>query len=452
MWPGAVTYTLLVLTAALLARGRASGRQGMVAALLTAGIMLSPEHGQGVFLLLMAPDHIGTCVPVLLVWLILDRVPPRWYVPVLVSLLLAWVLVADPLVLVIAVLPLVAVCAVRAYQAAVRRHLPLRSQWYELSLIAAGLAAAALARLALAAIRASGGFVAAPVATRPAALTQLPHHLLVLARALPVLFGAGPSGQRPGLGTMLLAAHIAGLGLAVWGTCVAARRFSRDRDLIAQLLVTAILLNLATFVLWSGVSGITSAREIVALLPFSAVLAGRMLAPRLGTRLLRALSVVLAVYLFGLVQLALLPAHPPQYQPLATWLVRHHLRYGLGSSWLDGAVTLGSSGRVHLLPVSGQDGTLTPGHWEAKAAWFSPRLHNANFVALAGDPPQPSVADTRATFGAPARVCHFGSYTVLVWDKNLLASPVLIGGTMGDVPAGLGIPAARRPDPVRSDP
>ncbi len=42
---GAMTYTLLVLTAAVLARGRARGAGGATRALIAAGIMLAPQLG-----------------------------------------------------------------------------------------------------------------------------------------------------------------------------------------------------------------------------------------------------------------------------------------------------------------------------------------------------------------------------------------------------------------------
>ena len=43
----------------------------------------------------------------MVVWLILDRTRPRWYVPVIAGALLGWAEVADMLVLYIGVLPLV---------------------------------------------------------------------------------------------------------------------------------------------------------------------------------------------------------------------------------------------------------------------------------------------------------------------------------------------------------
>jgi hypothetical protein len=109
----AMTYTLVVVFAALLARGRVPGRQAWPRMLLTAGIMFAPQLGVAVFVLLLSVGHIGTAVPLMATWLIFDWFEPRWPVPVVVGLLLTWVLIADPLVLVVGIVPLAAVCAVR---------------------------------------------------------------------------------------------------------------------------------------------------------------------------------------------------------------------------------------------------------------------------------------------------------------------------------------------------
>src|SRR5581483_7571274 len=69
----AMTYTLVVLLAALLARGGTSGRPAIVRMLIAAGIMVAPQLGVGVYALDMAVGHIGTSVPLLLTWLLLDR-------------------------------------------------------------------------------------------------------------------------------------------------------------------------------------------------------------------------------------------------------------------------------------------------------------------------------------------------------------------------------------------
>ena len=109
----AMTYTLTFLLAVLLARSGSTGRAAMIRTLIAAGIMLAPQIGLGVFALDLSVGHIGTAVPLLLTWLLLDKAPARWYVPVLTAVLLAWVLVADPIVYIVGIGPLGLVCAVR---------------------------------------------------------------------------------------------------------------------------------------------------------------------------------------------------------------------------------------------------------------------------------------------------------------------------------------------------
>ena len=50
----------------------------MIGACIAAGIMLDPQGADGVDILLSSPDHIGTSVPIMLAWLILDRTRPSW--------------------------------------------------------------------------------------------------------------------------------------------------------------------------------------------------------------------------------------------------------------------------------------------------------------------------------------------------------------------------------------
>src|SRR6516165_11230965 len=97
----AMTYTLVMILSVLLARGRVSRREGRARMLLTAGLMFAPQLGVSVFVLLLSLGHIGTAVPLLIIWLVIDRCPPRPWVPVLVGLLLTWVLIADPLALLV---------------------------------------------------------------------------------------------------------------------------------------------------------------------------------------------------------------------------------------------------------------------------------------------------------------------------------------------------------------
>src|SRR5216684_5823514 len=68
----AMTYTLAFLLAVVLARSGSTGRQAMIRTLIAAGIMLAPQFGLGVFALDLSVGHIGTSVPLLLTWLLLD--------------------------------------------------------------------------------------------------------------------------------------------------------------------------------------------------------------------------------------------------------------------------------------------------------------------------------------------------------------------------------------------
>ena len=435
---GAATFTLLLLLAALLAKGRATGGRAVTAALITAAIMGSPQAGGGVFLLLLAPDHLGTCVPVLLAWLVLDRWPARWYVPVTVGTLLAWALVADQVVLLTGVLPLVAVCGIRAGRAVIRCRQPWRSRRREAALIGAGLAAVLAAELVQRALRAAGGFSVHPVRLTLTSLTALPGHLLVVAQGILLLFGADVAGQRPWPAAALILLHLAGVALAAWATCRAVRRFNRI-GLVPQILVAAVLINLAALLPWGSLTGtpVSAAREIIAVLPFGAVLAGRLLArPLLARPLLAeplpvqpllargspvrvALAVVLAGYLASLAIVATGPVRPPQYQLLTNWLVAHRFRYGLGWAPLSGVVT--ASGQVTLAPVVPAGRALAPGRWESDAAWFDATRHSATFLVQYGRPPQPAAGAVLAAFGPPRRVYRFAGYVVMSWDENLLA-------------------------------
>ena len=56
---GALTYTLLVVLAAVVAKGRASGGEGLLRAGLAAGIMVAPPQGS-VYELMLEPDHLGS--------------------------------------------------------------------------------------------------------------------------------------------------------------------------------------------------------------------------------------------------------------------------------------------------------------------------------------------------------------------------------------------------------
>jgi hypothetical protein len=426
----AMTYTLATLLAALLAKGSATGRQALVRVLIAVGIMLAPQLASGVNILLSSPDHIGTSVPVMAIWLILDHARPRWYVPVIAGAFLGWAVVADMLVLYIGVLPLAAVCAIRVGQAVAIERKPLASQRYDIALGAAALAGAAAAVLALHLIRAHGGFYMPVPTAHFAGGTALVRNLGVTAQGLLLLGGADFLGLRLTASTVFIMLHVAGVLLAAWGTGLAAWRFLRDRDLVAQLLIAGVAINVAVYVLSTKADVITQTREIAAVLPFSAALAGRLLAGRLLAGRLKAaglvplLLVVLLGYLAGLARELSQPAADAQNQRLTSWLAARHLRSGLSGYWESNVVTLTSGDRVQIRAVAPSGARLTPRTPESKAQWYDPGQNTANFIVLfpglAGYPGFTQERAVLATFGRPGRIYHVGSYTVLVWTRNLL--------------------------------
>jgi hypothetical protein len=317
---------------------------------------------------------------------------------------------------------------------------PLASQWYYVALGVGALAGAAAATLALHLIRADGGFYS-PHATAQIATASaiLPGHLRVAAEGLLILGGADFLGLQLHASAVFILLHVVGVALLVWGICVAARRFLAGRDLVAQLLVAGVAINLVTYVISTQAVNSTSTREIAAVLPLSAALAGRLLAGRLtASRLVPLLAIVAVGYLAGMVYEASQPAAPAQNQRLEAWLAARHLHTGLSGYWESGVVTLASGNRVQIRQVVVTPrGRLIPSNVESDWAWYDPAHNSANFVVLTrGVPGYPGLTSKRAvlaTFGPPAQTFHFGMYTVLIWHKNLLSELP---------PPRLGLPAA----------
>src|SRR6266487_5603418 len=375
----AMTYTLVVILSVLLARGRVPRREARLRMLLTAALMLAPQLGVGVFVLLLSLGHIGTAVPLLLTWLVIDRCPPRRWVPVLVGLLLTWVLIADSLVLLVGVVPLVAVCALRVSRDLARRQdtsvqAVLRARWYELSLAVAAIAAQGLASLA-------GRLLQAyihPLAYQFAPVHTWPGHAWVTGKGLLALFGAKPEGPPAAMAFALL--HLAGVALVAWAVLRVARRFLSWPDMISQILLVAMVLNVVAYVP-STLANATdlNAREFAVVLPFGAVLAGRTLAASLrdsrvgqGRRrwVIPALLVGAVGYAASLGWAAAQPSAPAMDARLVTFLSAHHLTSGIGGYWESSVVTVGSDGAVTIRAVASL--ALAPYPWEAKSSWYDP--------------------------------------------------------------------------------
>jgi hypothetical protein len=428
----ALTYTLALVLAALLAQGgcgdgkqgRATAADGVARAAITAGIMLAPQLGAGIFILLLSVGHIGTAVPILAVWLLLDRARARWYVPVIAGVMLAWAMVADSLVLVVAIAPLIIVATARAVRV-VAGGAALRDAWYEMSLAAAAAAAIGAAWLGQQAIRAAGGYTLHPVPFSLAPAAQLGRHAVNVGDSLLTLFGANFGHLHSAAAIAFAVVHLAGLVLVAWALCRVLRRPSAA-GLVDQVLVVAILVNVAVYLFSSFSNGVLNGREIALVLPFGAALAGRSLGPRVrGTRLVPVLLALLAACSAALGYQLAQPVSPPANARLAVWLEQHHLSHGLSGYWQGSVVTADSGGAVTIRALTTSAGRLVPYQWEAKRSWYDPGTQDVNFVVLQDQPGffnywEP-VSQVTATFGQPAQTYHTGPYTVLVWPgRNLL--------------------------------
>jgi hypothetical protein len=423
----AVTYTLVVAVAMLLAKGKTRGWAGVARMALALGIMLAPQPGVGIFVVIFSVGHIGTALPVMLTWMVIDRFGRRWYVALVVAVLLGWALTADPLVLVVAILPLLAVCLVRVVSALVAGAVRdggirgLRAaaldRWFEIWLAAAGGIGYAIAWGAGQFISSHGGYRQQPV---PFEFNwpQLFMQSRIVVHGLLEMFGAyfvpwvdtfiqWPIAQAApsGLDEFIAATHLVGVIFAVWGAFAIARRFfRRDADIVSQLLLAGIVANIAAYVP-STLAHHTAlnVREIAPVLPFAAVLAGRMIGDRLvrgpvwtinlsgagdegSSRTLRLrvvaipLVLLLGVYSFGLFRQADSPAAPEPLTQVAAFLESHHLSYGLGGYWEASVITVETGGAVTIRAVT--PACLQPYQWESKSDWYDPSQHDANFILL----------------------------------------------------------------------
>ena len=414
----ALTYTLLVLLAAFVARGRATGRAGLVRAAIAVGIMLAPSLAAAQNLLFVV-DHTGSAVPVLAVLVLLERAGRRWWVPVVTGLALAWAVVGDPLVLVIGAGPVLVVSLARATNRLVRLREPLRDAWYELSLAAAAVAAAGTAATAVHLIRASGGYVLARGVHQFVPTVLIPANLAQTGRGLLSLFSGNFFGQRFGPVLAVTAIHLIGAVLVAVALWLAVRRLFWSADLVPAILAVAIIANVLAYLVIFRASVWTSG-EVAPVFSLGAALAGRVLAgPLLYNRLEPLLTLWLAGCAFALGPPVLLAKPAPSIAPLAAWLQAHHLHDGIAGYSFANRTTIDTGGRVRMRAVMDlQCSGLTPLAWEADTALLNSRSYNANFLLTTSG----SITEGEAIsdFGRPARVYHVQEYTILVWPKNLL--------------------------------
>jgi hypothetical protein len=250
--------------------------------------MIAPSIAGGTEVFLEDPDHAGTAVPILLLLLLLDRAPERWYVPAGVCALLAWVQVADRLSLIAATAPVAVVAIVRLIALAVRRR-PRREFRYDSLLLLAAGASVVLAAVVEKVLRLLGGYTENSLTFGLLSpVSQIPANVRMTGRTLLLLFGANSPGKNSGsrqLFEISARIHLIGLALAVAGLAIALILFFAARmDRVTQIVAAATVATLAAGVFGTVLPDLAHAHEVAILLPLGAVLAGRMLPPLASAR------------------------------------------------------------------------------------------------------------------------------------------------------------------------
>lgn len=417
---GAAIYTLLVLAACFLARGRARGLPALGRMAITLVLLVAPAPGTAVQLLLLGPFHAGTTLVLLLTLLVLDAAGERRLGAAAAGLLLALAQLSDALALYVGVVPILIVCGVRLANARTRRD-------SDVAVLAAAVLSIPMSVLLLVLIGQLGGFTTLPLHATFARIEDLPKNAALTVEGAMLLFGANFFGQPlASVDTLSILVHVVGLAFVVLAVrwTVRAWRSGEEPDRVTQVLVVGMGVDLAAHLFSNQAIDLMTSRYLIPFMAFGAALAGRVGAERLVTSRQRiaAAAVGLAYVLFLGLSLRTPPAPAPEAQ-LASFLERHHLSYGMAAYWQASTVTVQSGGRVRVRAVRNGNPSPSAYIWEAEAFWYDPRLagNDARFVVRdTGDSRSVDRATVEAAFGAPTDVYQVGPYEVLVWDRNLL--------------------------------
>jgi hypothetical protein len=154
---------------------------------------------------------------------------------------------------------------------------------------------------------------------------------------------------------------------------------------------------------------------------------------RLTPVLAAGLACVLACYLAALGYGAAQSPVADNEQAVIPWLEAHHLTSGLGTYVEANLITMDSGGRVAIREVAWRSSGDVPRSFESKASWYDPRQSYANFIltnsaehwGMDGGPGQligliPRSAIAALHAGPPAHVYHYKTFTIMVWNHNLL--------------------------------
>ncbi|MGD1033720.1 MAG: hypothetical protein ABR977_04735 [Candidatus Dormibacteria bacterium] len=435
----------VVVAGAWLAGGRLRGATRAVAMLVTGALLASqtlllPGTGGGSFpagvMLPAGTDHAATLLLLLTACLALQGSGRSWVWPAVAWVALAAASIGDPLAAVVGGGGLAVVGAVglatrrrgaaRLEDRATEGAAPAASP--TTSLLVIGVTSAVAVPIAWWSIRGLGGFTAAPLLGGgyglPVPVASLGHNLSVGGRALLTVFGADVIDRPAGLGWAAALLHLCGLGLvlAVLGWLLRPRRWL-GLDPVSRVLSVGMLLDAGAYLAGQQATDLTSARYLVPLLGFGAVLAGRegvprLLArrPRLGFGLLALVAAYAGVFAAGV---ATVQPAPAAFAGVDAWLAGHGATYGLGTYWDANVVTVATRGAIAVRSIETSTDGVTPFLWHSTTSWYDPSTQRATFVLLAGGDAVDRAA-IAAALGSPSETATVDGTTIMVWPGNLL--------------------------------
>lgn len=430
-----IVYFLVAAAAALLAcrtngafvRGRtAAVRCGIVMSFLAVPLTVST-----ILVMMNAPDHIGTCAILLLAIYLADLAGQGRYeqwrsgrgrrLPIWLGVVLLLGQMSDATVLYVGVVPIALVSGFRMVKA--RR---IRSTDGLIALAAIlSYPAELLTRVIF---RALGGYTMVPPLTQIAPISQWGANASITWHNLGVVYGILPGNSVTVTDLATQSARFLGWAAAiatVVGFALVVRRW-RTAGRGAQILTLAIVVNVVSYTV-STIPDLGNAREIVFVLPAGAVLAAWACGERLFARRWVAVVATAALALTAYAPLVItgnrtIDVGVPRPAIISQWLEAHHLTYGIGGYWDASAETVESGEAVQVRAVWLYQGNFFGYSWEAKADWYDPTQHDAQFFIT--DPTDPAneitPAEVEAVYGKPVATYTVDTRVILVYDKNLL--------------------------------
>jgi hypothetical protein len=414
----ALTYTIVAVAAAWLARGdsrgvRAAGRYAVVAVLFAVPMY----NGDLTATLLEVPDHIGTGVFLLLGFLLYARGAGRRGTAWCLFALLVAGQIGDATVEYVAV-PSIALVAAWRVVAARRIRIP------ETVLAVAALASIPCANTLRAAMRTWGAYATTPPMSKLAPLSQLPEHARSTWLSLLSLYGIS-TGPAQATVPWALSTLFGGAALLAMAYCIGRTLVSWPRaDPADQLLSLAIVFNIGAYMFSTMVyMGGGGGYEFAAVVAMNAVLVARNLPlDRIG----RPRAVVLVGSLAAVALLvtgAVKPVPPSAQKQLAMWLEAHGLTYGIADYWDSSLTTVDAGNTVRVRAVvNPQTGRFDEYGWATKLSWYDPRSHDANFFIADPEVPGMTVADVEKVYGQPESAYSVADREILVYRVNLLST------------------------------